>query len=188
MNMIMTPKRGLSNGFTLVELIIVVLILGIIAMSALPSLKSGLEHSKLSGATSEITVALEYAQLAAMTTGETYRVTIDDAADSILVERFEINADIVGGGSELAEADMESGTFETMASATEPGEDYLIVFADEERFKGIDIASASFGGGNTVTFNAVGVPSNGGTVMLSYGSTQIPVTLDSLSGRVTSSY
>ncbi len=186
-NFLTKPKRGLPAGFTLVEVLVIIFILGIVTALAIPTLQSGLAESKLAGASSEITVALEYAQLVAMTSGGQTRVTIDAASDTILVERFEISGDIMGAATEIAENDIESGTFATVAHPASRGKDYDIVFADEARFDGVDIASANFGGGQDVTFDAMGVPSNGGTVTLSLGGNQVSLTVDALSGKVTSS-
>lgn len=151
-------KRGLHGGFTLVEALVIIFILGIVTALAIPTLQSGLAESKLAGASGEITVALEYAQLVAMTSGSQTRVTIDAANDTILVERFTISGDITGGAAEIAENDIESGAFATVAHPASRGKDYNIIFADEDRFDGVDIASATFGGGQTVTFDAMGVP------------------------------
>ena len=181
------PKQGLHAGFTLVEALIILFILGIVAALAIPTLQSGLAESKLAGATGEITVALEYAQLVAMTSGGQMRVTIDAANDTILVQRYEISGDIMGAAVEIAQNDIDTGAFATVPHPASRGKDYYIVLADEDRFDGVDIVSATFGGGQTVTFDAMGVPSNGGTVTLSLGGKQVSVTVDALSGKVTSS-
>ena len=159
--------------------------MGIIATMVTPTLMSGMEASKLSAAADEIAVALEYGQLAAMTSGAEMRVTIDAGADSILVERFEITGDIMAGGAQMAENDIDTGAFATVAHPYNRGEDYSIAFADEDRFKGVDIGSATFGAGNSVTFDAMGRPSDGGTVTLSLGARQVTLTVDALSGKVT---
>ena len=52
-----------SAGFSLIEILMIVLILGIIGTLVLPTFQSGLTKSKLSGAASEVTIALEYASL-----------------------------------------------------------------------------------------------------------------------------
>ncbi len=177
--------REFQEGFTLFEIIIVILLMGIIATIVMPALQSGLESSKLSAAAQELTVALEYGQLAAMTSGGQTRVTIDAGADSILVERFKITGDIMGGGAQMSENDIDTGTFVSMAHPYNRGANYSILFADEDRLKGVDISSATFGAGNSVTFDAFGKPSEGGTVILSTGVRQVTLTVDSLSGRVT---
>ena len=78
--------RSLSKkqGFTLIEILIVVLILGIVSMTALPGIQAGLTGSRLSGAAMEIVSALEFAQTTAMTSGGRTRVTIDASDNSIL--------------------------------------------------------------------------------------------------------
>lgn len=177
----------LQNGFTFIEILIILLLMGIMATIAMPSLQAGLESSRLTAAAGEITVALEYGQLTAMTSGGQARVTIDADADSILVERFEITGDIMTGGAQIAENDIETGTFTNLAHPFNRGEEYSILFADEERFEGVDISASTFGAGNSVTFDALGRPSNGGTVTLSLGDRQVTLTTDALSGRVTSS-
>ena len=161
------------------------MLMGIIATIAMPSLQSGLEASKLSSAAGEIAVALEYGQLSAMTSGRQTRVTIDAGADSILVERFEITGDIMTGGAQMSENDIDTGAFVNMAHPFNRGQDYSILFADEDRFNNVDIGSSTFGGGNSVTFDAFGSPSEGGTVTLSLGVRQVTLTVDSLSGGVT---
>ena len=185
-------KRGLHAGFTLVEALIIIFILGIVAAVAIPTLQSGVAESKLAGASSEITVALEYAQLVAMTSGGQTSVTINATSDTILVKRFEVSDeimdDIMGSAGQIAAGDIEGGDFVTVAHPASRGKDYNIAFADEDRFDGVDIASANFGGGKIVTFDAMGVPSpsGGGTVTLSLGGNQVIVTVDAL-GKVTSS-
>ena len=176
---------GLQKGFTFIEILIVVLLMGIMATIAFPNLQSGLEASRLSAAAGEVTVALEYGQLAAMTSGGQTRVTIDADADSIIVERFKITGDIMAGGVQMSENDIETGAYVNMAHPFNRGEDYAILFADGDRFDNVDIGTSTFGAGNSVTFDAFGRPSEGGTVTLSLGVRQVTLTVDSLSGRVT---
>ena len=175
------------KGFTFIEILIFMLILGIIATQALPTIQSGLEISKMSEAASEIIVALQYAQLSAMTTGAASRVTIDKTADTILLERFKITGDIFSGAANMPENDIDSGAFVNMAHPTNRGVDYSIGFADEDRFSGVDISAVDFNGNNFVTFDALGLPSDAGTVTLSLGNQQTTLTVDASTGRVTSS-
>ncbi len=174
-------------GFTLAEALIVIFILGIVATRAVPTLQSGQRESKIGGAAAEIMVALEYAQLQAMMTGEETRVTVDETADTVLVERFEIQGDLFSGVSQLPAADVETGTFVTMPHPSSRGKDYLIVLAGEDRFQGVDIADATFGADHFVTYGALGIPSVGGSITLALGDKQIVLTVDSGTGKVTSS-
>jgi len=86
----------LPTGYTLVELLIVVLMLGIMVMAAAPGLNSGLNDARLSGAAEEVVTALEFAQMTAATSGSRTRVTIDAAMDTIIVERLSSSIDPLG--------------------------------------------------------------------------------------------
>lgn len=176
----------LPAGYTLVELVIVVLMLGIMVMAAVPVLNSGLEDARLSDAANEIVTALEFAQMTAATSGSRTRVTIDAALDTIVVERFSmINVDLLYSESELDENVVEGGAFALMEHPMNRGVDYSISLPDESGFSGIDITAAAFGAGNFVEFDTLGAPSDGGTVTLAKGGSQIVVALDSLAGKVT---
>ena len=204
-------------GFTFVEILIVLLIVGVMAMVALPSMNSSVDDSRLSSATREVVAALEFAQLTAMTSGRECRVTIDDVGETILVEHFVPGSEpsppeegesrmghgLVGGLSksllhilgigddgeevtnEMGEEDLEGGHFEPMERPMNPGVDYSIRLPDEGRFDGVDITTVNFGGYNSVTFNTLGGPSGGGTVILSLGRRQMVVTVDSMTGKIT---
>ena len=179
-------KRS-SDGFTLMEVLIVILILSITAMILLPNINQALERSRLSGAVDEIMIALGFAQMTAMTTGGQTRVTIDAAADTILIEQFKPDGDLLGSETELSEGDVENGSYVTMEYPTNPGTDYYIVFSNEDRFKNVDIGSAQFGAQNYVIFNNLGTPSQGGTIAITSGAGRVLLTLDGLNGKVTMS-
>jgi Tfp pilus assembly protein FimT len=178
-------KMKRSNGFTLFDVLAVVLILGIVALLGLPSINAALEDHRLSGAVDEIVTALEYARARAINTGSETRVTIDDTADTILVEQFIITGNLLGSDTTLPEADVEGGSYTVMELPMNRGTDYSISFSDDERFDGVDITSTSFGAGNFVIFGALGTPTDGGTVTLSSNNRQAVISVDSLTGRVT---
>jgi prepilin-type N-terminal cleavage/methylation domain len=174
-----------SAGFTLVEILIVVMVMGILATISLPAINSTLQGSRLRGAAYEVVTALEYAQLTAMTSGRGTRVVIGDNQESIGVRQYTSNADFFTGGDELAENDVESGTYVLMPYPTKKGINYPITLTDENRFQGVDITVSDFNAGSQVDFNAQGAPSKGGTATLALGGDQIVVTLDALTGKVT---
>ncbi len=57
-------------------------------------------------------------------------------------------------------------------------------FPDVDRFKGVDITISDFDNINPVFFDAQGAPSKGGSATLALGSSQIVVTMDALTGKV----
>ena len=177
----------LQRGFTLFEILVVVIILGIIATMGLPTLHSSLADARLSGAATEIIAALEFGQTTAMSTGGQVRVTLDASNNSILVEKFKPDEDLLGVETELDEDDVEGGSYSTMGLPTNKGTDYSITFSTEDRFDGVDITTSTFGAGNFVIFDGLRAPSDGGTVVLSLGSSSITLTLDALNGKVTTS-
>jgi type II secretory pathway pseudopilin PulG len=180
-------KRSLSRpfpaGFTLIETMIVFLLLGIVGLLCVPMLGSALKGSKLSGSASDVVTALEYAQIKAINAGRDTRVTFDVAADTVLVEHFKSTADFTQ--DTLSEADVEGGAFTPMGHPLTRGTDYSLNLANQALLGGVDVTAVDFGGANVVTYDAMGAPSSGGTVTLTYGSRQMVVTLDALSGKVT---
>ena len=177
---------GESGGFTLVELLIVVLIMGIVVMAGVPTLVTGLERYRLSAAATQVATAIEYAQLTAMTTGGDTKVTINSSSNTVLVERFEPGVSLLGSETQLSEAVVEGGSYVTMGHPINKGADYRISLASADGSGGVDVATSTFGGGNFVIFDAQGTPSNGGTVTLTLGSTQATLTVDALTGKVAS--
>ena len=173
-----------SSGFTLAEVLIVALMLGIVAVIALPTLTSSLDETRLSAAVSEIVTALEFAQMTAATTGRETSVTIDAAADTILAEQLTFSQDILTGGAILAEATVENGSLAPMQYPLKRGTDYNISLANESRFGGVDIIVSAFGANNWVIFNTRGSPSSGGGVKLACGGRGLKVGLDPLTGKV----
>ena len=167
-------------GFTLLEILIVTLLLGILAMIAWPTFTSAVDGSRLSGASSDVVTSLEFTQLQAMNSGRRTRVTVDAGAETILVEQFTSSADFTQ--SQLAEAAVEGGEFETVGNPLNRGTDYNLNLSNQAMFGGVDVTAVDFDGGNSVTFDALGAPSSGGTVTL---AGQVVVTLDSLTGKVT---
>jgi len=185
---ILAPSKWICRkGFYLVDFAILLIVLGIVALLGLPMMLSAIGETRVSNASGEIAVALEHAQLVAMISGGKTRVTVDAAADTVLVEQFEISGDIMGGGATLAEGDVETGAFAAVPHPALRGEDYLIDLGAEQRFEGVDIVAASFGGDTFVEFGALGAPSEGGTVTVALGDSQVILTVDAFSGRVTAS-
>ena len=178
-------KQLWTSGFTYVELAIVLLLVGIFAMIGFPALNATMRDSRLSDATQEAVNALEFAQLTAMTSGRMTRVVIGNSNERIEIRQYTINADLFNGGDELAEGDVENGTYEIMPYPPKKGLDYRFDFPDEGRFRGVDITISDFNNSDPVFFDAMGAPSKGGSATLALGNSQRIVTLDALTGKVT---
>jgi prepilin-type N-terminal cleavage/methylation domain-containing protein len=178
-------NQRFSAGFTLLETLIVLLMLGILIMLSLPQLSSALVEARLSGAAEEIVNALEYAQLTAKTSGRNIKVLISDSSDTILLRHYKSSADLFNGGDVLPAIDIESGSYDLIPHPLNKGFDYQISLRNELRFSGIDISQSDFKPETPVYFDSMGAPSHGGTVTLTLGPRQIVVTLDDLTGKVT---
>ncbi len=175
-------------GFSLLELVIVILVLGIVAALGTPALLSSLDDVHLDAAASEVSTALQYAQLVAAGTGRATRVTIDAVGDTLSVEQMaHANLSVImnPANTEIDAVDVETG--EALGVADHPTvrmSPYQVSFSDE-RFGGVDVVSAAFGGGPTIDFSGAGAPSAAGTVVLALGGRQVTVAIDDLAGRVT---
>ncbi len=175
-------------GFTLLELVIVILVLGIVAALGMPALLSSLDDAHLDAAASEVSTALRYAQLVAAGTGRATRVTVDAVSDTLAVEQMTpANLSVImnPANTEIDAADIETG--DVLAPAEHPTvrmSPYQVSFSDD-RFGGVDVVSAAFGGGPTIDFSGSGAPSAAGTVVLALGGRQVSIAIDDLAGHVT---
>jgi prepilin-type N-terminal cleavage/methylation domain-containing protein len=176
-------KRRLSKGFTMAEVMIVVLIMGIVTIVGLPLLTTSMDHYKLKGAAQEVVNAFQYAQASAISSGRPTRVIIAPNVDQIAVRQFTAIVDLLTGGDELLQGQVEGGNYKLMEYPLKKGVDYQINFSDEDRFKGVDITVSDFDQSNPVDFDTMGHPSHGGTVTLSLGGQQMVISLDVLTGK-----
>jgi len=175
----MKPQR--RNGFTLFELLIVLLIVSIFTMLGWPALNAVMGDYRLEAAAEEIVNALEFAQLTAVA-GQQTQVTISAATETIDVKQFKPTANLLSGAGSYTAAEVEGGGYAYVEDPMNKGKDYTIPFPGDSRFSGVDITTSSFG--SPVTFNSTGTPSTGGTVTLTFSGRQKVVTLNALTGGV----
>ncbi|WP_175253033.1 MULTISPECIES: GspH/FimT family pseudopilin [Pseudomonas] len=80
------PGKMKTSGFTLVELMIVIVLLAILATIAAPSFRDMIERNRLQGQADELKSFLLYARGEAVTLRTTITVTTDDE-DAWIIER-----------------------------------------------------------------------------------------------------
>lgn len=83
-----------NHGFSLTELLIVVIILGMLAVVAAPALRSS-DPQKLDLAATKVAEAIRLARGESMRTGEFYGVTISQVSQQVRVRRYDVTADPV---------------------------------------------------------------------------------------------
>jgi type IV fimbrial biogenesis protein FimU len=76
------PHGGKSRGFTLIELIVVVVIVGIFAAMAMPMFSSSLHRSNVNSAANELYDLLQYARAEAVTRGTTVTIQAPSLSSS----------------------------------------------------------------------------------------------------------
>jgi MSHA pilin protein MshC len=156
------------RSFTLVELIIVVLLVGILAVVALPSVSGTLAHMKVRAAAKRLSADLNYVRNLAVTVGAEYGLAFTTTGYVVFKDSEE--------GSE------EPGGANGREVLTHPiNHKPWSVNVSED---GVTL-SADFGGDSEMYFDATGAPDSGGTVVLQSAGLTITVAVEPSTGRVT---
>lgn len=77
---------GMRRGFTLIELVVVLIVIGVTCTAALPRLRDTLDRIAVEGSAADVSVALGAARNAAVMWGTRARLLI--AADSLRIDRW----------------------------------------------------------------------------------------------------
>jgi len=154
--------RGISNGFTIIEIIIVVVILAIAALAAVPMMSSA-ASLQIRSATNMIAADLEYAKSMAISRGQNFSVEFDKNT-----ERYWIK-DQAGN---------------VIPHPVKKGFNYEIDFRNDGRLSKVDITNATFDSAQTVTFDCLGSPLDGGTVTLQADGNTKTITVEPITGFI----
>lgn len=159
---IRVSSRGDAAGFTLIEIMIVVVILSIAAVIAVPMLSSA-QDVQLKAAANVIAADIEYAKSMAIGTGSSHSVVFNTAGENY----------------KLTDSD---GT--TIAHPVKRGFDYTVDFTNDSRLSKVNIITASFGGIATVSFDSFGSPASGGEIVIKAGTDSITIQVEDVTGYV----
>lgn len=153
---------GRRRGFTIVELLIVVVILSIVALTAIPMMSSA-ASIQIRSAANIIAADIEYARSMAISRGQNHKVVFDKDTDSYKL------VDLNGV---------------TIQHPVKKGFPYEMKFRTESRLSRVDIISATFNGDQIVVFDCLGSPDSGGTVTLQAGGISTTITVEPVTGFV----
>ena len=149
-------QRRADSAFTIVELLIVVLIMGVFAAAATPTFFDSLLFHRVELAARRVQADLELAQKTARSTSATQTISFSGAT-------YTLSAAVKGldRPDEVYSVDLSSEPFE------------------------LDSVTVDFLGTSSTAFDGYGKPTKGGTVVLSVKDHQCTVTLDATTGHVT---
>lgn len=153
--------RGISSGFTIIEIIIVVVILAIAALAAVPMMSSA-ASLQIRSAANMIAADLEYAKSMAISRGKNFSVVFDENTDSYRIE------------------DQDG----VISHPVKKGFNYEIDFRNDGRLSKVDITNANFNTVQTVTFDCLGSPIDGGTVTLQADGNTKTITVEPITGFI----
>ena len=157
-----------TAGFSLVELVLVIAILGLVALVVVPRFSSYEDDKKIALAASELADALRFARSSAMGSGQKHRVKIEPADETYSVMLTQ-----------------------SLALVMHPVDkkDYIVDLTNAPFTGGVDLLSVN---GNTsgtyvVDFYPDGHASTSMEIVFSYAGLSKTVSLNAVTGRVTMS-
>ena len=154
--------KGMNNGFTIVEIVIVVVIISIAALVAIPMMSSA-ASLQIRSAANMIAADLEYARSMAISRGQNFSVEFDENT-----ERYRIK-DQAGN---------------VISHPVKKGFNYEIDFKNDSRLNRVDITNVDFNMTSSVQFECLGSPDNGGTVIIQAEGITKTITVEPVTGFI----
>lgn len=154
--------RRNSSGFTFLEVMIVVILLGIVLAIAVPSINSTLNEIKLDGAAQEVVYAIQYVQSRSIKEDVVYGVEFFPGTDSFRCYLMATDLTIYNPLDKKP---------------------YIVDFDGQGHLQGVDLESTDFPS-NKEEFNSLGEPSSGGSVVLGYAGFQKTINISVVIGKV----
>jgi len=112
------------RGFTLIEITIVLVIVGILATIAVPNFQGWINHMRFTGFLREVYSGFQDARTRAKTTGIPHEVVVDPGANTVRLRRTIDNVYVLPPVSAPWNCDIDSGTsvvFKANGTATNAG-------------------------------------------------------------------
>lgn len=154
-----------DKGFTLIEILIVVIILAIAAAIAIPRMGSA-GAMQMRAAADMIAADLEYAKSMATSRQADYTVIFNTSAESYQIE------DASG----------------VINHPVKVGSQFIINFSADSRLDEVDITNVNFNSTSQVQFDRLGSPDNAGTITLQAGGVSATITVEAVTGYISTSY
>ena len=168
-----------NKGFSLLDMLIVLMILGILGVFVAPQLHSTLNEARLNEATGELVSGLHYAQSLAVTHQRPFGLTANVSENWFRVFDHRFSADANPHHNETPPVDGYGVVLNPVDKNW-----YLLDFDTTRPYEGVSIASAPASGG-MISFYPDGHSSSVDSVfVLSFGGEQRTITVDGTTGRI----
>ncbi|MBI9082258.1 MAG: hypothetical protein JEZ11_01590 [Desulfobacterales bacterium] len=172
------PGRGQPAGFCLADLLITLLIVGILAMVAVPAMSSALNEARLSAAARQMADSLEYARGLASQYGRAFYVGIKESDNSFQVGDLRFKDETVNHLDDAPPVSSQGIVYHPISRAR-----YAVDFDERAEYQGVDIIDAPTD--MFIVFYPDGhVAETDPTVTLALGDLQRSITVDAMTGKV----